>query len=145
MSDSGSQHYSLGAGLSWPLLDFGRVRSRITASEARAEQALAGYEQSIALALEETEGALTQFTRNAQQSERLAAASRDAEDASRLAGLRFNAGSVDFLVVLDAQRQALSTRDTLVQAQVGQATALVAVYRALGGGWPQEPPALASR
>ena len=41
--------------------------------------------------------------------------------------------------VLDAQRQALTTRDALVQAQVGQATALVAVYRALGGGWPQQP------
>jgi len=90
------------------------------------------------VALEETEGTLTQFTRNAQQSERLAAAAGDAEDAFRLASLRFNAGSVDFLVVLDAQRQALLTRDALVQAQVAQATGLVAVYRALGGGWPQE-------
>jgi len=125
------------------VLDFGRVRSRIAASEARAEQALAGYEQSVALALEETEGTLTQFTRDAQQRERLAAAAANAEDAFRLASLRFQAGSVDFLVVLDAQRQALLTRDALVQAQVAQATGLVAVYRALGGGWPQQPAALA--
>ena len=143
LGSSGSQQYAVGAGLTWPLLDFGRVRSRIGASEARAEQALASYEQSVAVALEETEGALTQFTRNAQQSERLAAAAGDAEDAARLAALRFNAGSVDFLVVLDAQRQALATRDALVQAQAGQATALVAVYRALGGGWPQEHAAIA--
>ena len=141
LGESGSQQYSFGAGLSWPLLDFGRVRSRITASEARAEQALASYEQSVSLALEETEGALTQFTRNAQQSERLGSAAREADDAARLAGLRFDAGYVDFLAVLDAQRQALTTRDTLVQARVGQATALVAVYRALGGGWPTDPPA----
>ncbi|HSC65510.1 MAG TPA: efflux transporter outer membrane subunit [Caldimonas sp.] len=138
LGNSSSQQYALGAGLTWPVLDFGRVRSRISASEARAQQALASYEQSVALALEETEGTLTQFTRNAQQSERLAAAAADAEDAFRLASLRFNAGSVDFLVVLDAQRQALLTRDALVQAQVAQATGLVAVYRALGGGWPQE-------
>ena len=138
LGNGSSQQYALGAGLTWPVLDFGRVRSRISASEARADQALASYEQSVAVALEETEGTLTQFTRNAQQSERLAAAAGDAEDAFRLASLRFNAGSVDFLVVLDAQRQALLTRDALVQAQVAQATGLVAVYRALGGGWPQE-------
>ncbi|MDQ6629617.1 MAG: efflux transporter outer membrane subunit, partial [Pseudomonadota bacterium] len=145
LGDSGSRQYSFGAGLTWPLLDFGRVRSRIGASEARAEQALAGYEQSVAVALEETEGALSQFTRNAQQSERLDAATRDAEDAARLAALRFDAGSIDFLVLLDAQRQALASRDTLVQARVGQATALVAVYRALGGGWPQDASAIAGR
>jgi len=133
-----SQLYTLGAGLTWSVLDFGRVRSRISASEARAQQALAAYEQSVAVALEETEGTLTQFTRNAQRGERLAAAAADAEDAFRIATLRFHAGSVDFLVVLDAQRQALTTRDALVQAEIAQATGLVAVYRALGGGWPQQ-------
>ena len=111
------------------------MRSRIAASEARALQALAGYEQTVATALEETEGALTQFTRSAQQTERLASAARNAEEATRLARLRFDAGAVDFLIVLDAERQTLSARDALVQAQVGQATALVSVYRALGGGW----------
>ena len=140
LGDSETQQYGFGASLNWPVLDFGRARSRISASEARADQALTSYQQAVALALEETEGSLTQFTRNAQQSERLGAAARDAEDASNLAALRFDAGSVDFLAVLDAQRQALSTRDALVQARVGQATALVAVYRALGGGWPQQSP-----
>jgi len=137
LGNASTQQYAVGAGLTWPLLDFGRVRSRISASQARAEQALAGYEQSVAVALEETEGTLTQFTRDAQQRERLAAAAADAQDAFRLATLRFQAGSVDFLVVLDSQRQALITRDALVQAEVAQATGLVAVYRALGGGWPQ--------
>ena len=145
LGESGTQQLAFGAGLTWPVLDFGRVRSRIAASEARAEQALASYEQSVAQALEETEGALTQFTRNAQQSERLEGAAGDAEDAARLAGLRFDAGSIDFLIVLDAQRQALAARDAFVQARVGQATALVAVYRALGGGWPQGAPGTASR
>jgi len=143
LGNGNTQQYALGAGLTWPVLDFGRVRSRISASQARADQALSGYEQSVAVALEEAEGTLTQFTRNAQQGERLAAAAGAAEDAFRLASLRFQAGSVDFLVVLDAQRQALLTRDALVQAQVAQATGLVAVYRALGGGWPQQPAALA--
>jgi outer membrane protein, multidrug efflux system len=135
LGSSDSQQYSLGAGLTWPLLDFGRVRSRIGASEARATQALASYEQTVATALEETEGALSQFTRAAQQAERLASSTRNADEATRLSRLRFNAGSVDLLIVLDAERQALISRDALVQAQVGQAIALVTVYRSLGGGW----------
>ncbi|EWS53101.1 Cation efflux system protein CusC precursor [Methylibium sp. T29] len=88
---SESAIYSLGAGLSWSVLDFGRVRSRIAASEARAQASLASYEQTVATALEETEGALTQFTRNAQRAERLDRAARSAEEAAGLARLRYDA------------------------------------------------------
>jgi multidrug efflux system outer membrane protein len=130
-----AQQNGFGAALSWPLLDFGRVRSRIGISEARASQALANYEQAVATALEETEGAMAQFTRSAQQAERLAGSARDAEEATRLSRIRFGAGAVDLLIVLDAERQALAARDALVQAQTAQATALVSVYRSLGGGW----------
>jgi multidrug efflux system outer membrane protein len=130
-----SQQYSIGAGLTWPLLDFGRVRSRIDASQARSVQSLANYEQTVATALEETESALSQFTRAAQQSDRLASSARNADEAVRLSRIRFDAGSVDLLIVLDAERQALGVHDAWVQAQVGQATGLVSVYRSLGGGW----------
>jgi outer membrane protein, multidrug efflux system len=141
LGESPSQQYSLGAGLTWPVLDFGRVRSRIAASEARAQQALASYEQTVATALEETEGALSQFTRSAQQAEKLASAARNAETAARISRVRFDAGAADFLTVLDAERQTLAARDALVQAQTGQATALVSIYRALGGGWSEAPQA----
>ena len=145
LGESSTQQYSLGAGLTWPLLDFGRVRSRIAANEARALQALAGYEQTVATALEETEGALSQFSHAAEQTDKLASAARNAEEAARLSKLRFDAGAVDFLIVLDAERQSLAARDALVQSQVGQATALVSVYRALGGGWRDAAvPALAA-
>lgn len=133
-----SEEYSGGAGLIWPLLDFGRVRSRIRANQAAAEQALARYEQTVATALEETEGSLSQFSRNAKQAERLASATESANEATRLSRLRFDAGSVDLLIVLDAERQSLAAQDSLVQAQVGQAVALVDVYRSLGGGWNPE-------
>ena len=130
-----SDEYSYGAGLVWPILDFGRVRSRIHANEAVAAQALASYEQTVAVALEETEGALSQFSRSAHQADLMARATRSADEATRLSRLRFTAGSVDLLIVLDAERQSLAAQDTLVQAQVGQATALISVYRSLGGGW----------
>jgi multidrug efflux system outer membrane protein len=92
-------------------------------------------EQTVAMALEETEGAFSAYTRNAQRAERLFAAATSAQEAAQLAHLRFDSGVTDFLVVLDAERKVLSNRDQLAQAQTDTATALVSVYRALGGGW----------
>ncbi len=136
--------HSLGAALSWAPFDLGTLRSRVKASEARAQASLATYEQTVATALEETEGAFSGFTRNAQRAEKLELAARSAEEAAQLARLRYEVGSTDFLVVLDAEREVLSNRDQLVQAQVGTATSLVAVYRALGGGWAAPVPAAAA-
>jgi outer membrane protein, multidrug efflux system len=127
--------YSIGAGISWTLLDFGRIRGRIDASDARAQAALASYEQTVATALEETEGALTQFTRNTQRADKLAQAAESSEAAAKLARLRFEVGVSDFFAVLDAEREALRNRDLFVQSQTASATSLVVVYRAIGGGW----------
>ena len=133
--DTVSRNTSLGAFLSWDVFNFGRLRARVDASEARTEQALISYEQTVQLALEETESALTQFNRSGQQAARLGNAAASADEAERLARIRFEAGASDFLSVLDAQRSALQARDSWVQAQVANVTALVDVYRALGGGW----------
>jgi outer membrane protein, multidrug efflux system len=130
-----SARYSLGAALSWTPFDLGSVRSRIRASEARAQQSLATFEQAVAVALEETEGAFSNYTRNVQRAQKLDQAARSADEAAGLARARYEAGATDFLAVLDAEREALGNRDQQVQAQVGAATAIVAVYRALGGGW----------
>lgn len=133
--DSDARSTNLGAALAWTPLDFGRVRSRIAASEARQQAALATWEQTVANAIEETETALSAYTRSAQQTARLEAAARHAEEAARLARIRFEAGASDFLTVLDAERSVLAARDALVQAQAGTVGSLVGVYRALGGGW----------
>ena len=130
-----SQRFAAGATFSWTLLDFGRIRARIAASEARAQQDLAAYEQTLATALEETEGAFAQFSRSAQRRDSLSRAETSSGEATRLSRLRYEAGVTDFLAVLDAEREALSVRDALAQADVAQATSLVGVYRALGGGW----------
>ncbi len=144
LGTSDALRYSLGAGLSWTPLDSGQIRARIGASEARAQASLASYEQTVAAALEETEGAFSGYSRSVQRATPLARAARSAEEAAQLARLRFEAGVTDFSVVLDAEREALSSRDQSVQAQVVTATALVAVYRALGGGWSTPTSASAS-
>ena len=137
--DSASARYAAGAGISWTPFDGGATRARIRGSEARAQQSLAVFDQTVALALEETEGAFSAYTRNTQRADRLDEAARQADEAARLARIRYDAGVTDFLAVLDAEREVLTNRDQLVQARVGTATALVNVYRALGGGWT--PPA----
>ncbi|HEU4460476.1 MAG TPA: TolC family protein [Methylibium sp.] len=145
LGKSESGIYSLGVGVTWTPFDLGAIRSRIAATEARAQQSLANYEQTVALALEETEGAFSGFNRNAQRADKLDVAARSAEEAADLARKRFDAGVTDFLVVLDAEREVLSQRDQLVQARVATATSLVGVYRALGGGWSAPDAALAAR
>jgi len=128
-------YYNLGASIAWTVFDFGRIRSRIVQREARADSALAQYEKTVLTALEETEGALITFNRNQRRAESLFKAARASERAAELARLRFEAGVTDFLVVLDAERQLLNDRDGLAQAQTDAGTSLVAVYKALGGGW----------
>ena len=132
-------YYNLGASMAWTVLDFGRIRSRIRQNEARADAALAQYQKTVLIALEETDGALIGLDRNQRRAESLYKAARASEQAAKLARARFEAGVTDFLTVLDAERQLLADRDGLAQAQTDAGTSLVAVYKALGGGWPDSP------
>ncbi|MCW5658763.1 MAG: TolC family protein [Burkholderiaceae bacterium] len=131
--DGSAYVYNLGAQLVWNMLDFGRVRAQIAAADARVEAVLAAWERTVLTALEETEAALATYTRTQQQAERLFEAARSAEAAARIARARFDAGVIDFLVVLDAERELLAARDRLALSQSNAATSLVGVYKALAG------------
>jgi multidrug efflux system outer membrane protein len=135
LTKGASYAYNLGAQLTWNLLDFGRIRANIAAADARGEAAAANYERAVLAALEETEGAFVNYTRSQQQAALLYDAVVSSEQAALIARERFAVGSTDFLVVLDAERELLSARDRLAQAQAGAAGSLVVVYKALAGGW----------
>lgn len=130
-----SQTYRIGPSISWAFLNLGRVRANIQASEARSDAALASYEQTVLRALEETEGALITFNRAEARKTSLRSAAEQSEIAARLARARFDAGVADFLTVLDAERRLLEDQDRLAQGETAAATSLIAVYKALGGGW----------
>jgi multidrug efflux system outer membrane protein len=127
--------WNLGASLAWTLFDGGALRARLASASAQGEAALASYDKAVLAALEDTEGALVAYTRGQQQVELLFAAAQSADKAAQLARARFEAGSSDFLAVLDAERELLAARERLVRAQAGAADSLVGVYRALAGGW----------
>jgi multidrug efflux system outer membrane protein len=135
LDQGNAYNYSLGASLVWTVLDFGRLRAQLGAASARGDAAVAAYEKTVLGALEETEGALAAFTRSQRETDALYGAARAAGQAAELARARFGAGRSDFLAVLDAEREQLAARDRLAQSVTGSATALVAVYRALAGGW----------
>jgi NodT family efflux transporter outer membrane factor (OMF) lipoprotein len=140
LKTGGAFYDSLGAGITWNVLDFGRIRSRIQRSEVQAETALLIYEKTVLLALEETESALATLDANQQQSLALYRALQQAHIALNTAQQRFKAGAVDRSVVLSAERQVLQSQDAFMQAQTISATALVSVYKALGGGWHNGQP-----
>jgi multidrug efflux system outer membrane protein len=135
LGKGGSDTFAVGPSIFWAAFDLGRVRARISAADARTEAALAQYEQRILLALEETENALVDFNRQQARRDLLSASARASEKAMGLARQRYQAGVTDFLTVLDAERTLLAAQDQLANSETRTATALVAVYKALGGGW----------
>jgi outer membrane protein TolC len=127
-------------GVDWSFLDVGRVRARIAAAGANAAAALARYEQTVLLALEDTENALVVLAHARREDEHLERAAGDSARAARLARVRFDAGAADLLDVLDAERSKLAAEDAFADGRTRTATALVGLYRALAGGWPTRAP-----
>lgn len=136
-----SQAYAFGPAIGWAFLDLSRVRARIAASNAGAEAQLALYEGTVLRALEETENALVSYARAQQEVRHLGNSAEASARAAALARLRFEGGAADFLHVLDAERSQLDAEDRLAQGQARTATALIAVYKAVSGGWPDRPAA----
>jgi outer membrane protein, multidrug efflux system len=129
--------FSAGPSISWAAFDLGRVRARISSAKAQTDAALASYEGSVLNALEDTEGALISYGRSQSRREALKVAAAASDKAADLAQRRFEGGLIDFLEVLDAERTALSAELLLSQSRTDAATSLIAVYKALGGGWIQ--------
>jgi multidrug efflux system outer membrane protein len=132
---SGAAAYTFGPSIRWAALDLGKVAARIRAADARAEADLNAYEQTVLLALEETENALVEFGRQRARRDQLIEAVQASEQAASLADTRYQAGATDFLTTLDAQRTLLSLQLQLAESRTRTVTALVALYKALGGGW----------
>jgi multidrug efflux system outer membrane protein len=121
--------------LSWPLLDLGRVKTRVDEARAGQVQAEARFQQSVLNAQEEAETSLTSYHRARERLEHLDDAAVASERATELARLRFEGGATGFLEVLDAERTLLEAQDRLALGRREATTLLVAVYRAFGGGW----------
>jgi outer membrane protein, multidrug efflux system len=136
--DADSRTVSLGGAVRWRVLDFGRIAGNVEVANAREEQAAAVYETTVLASLRDVEDALTLLAEERSRRTSLVAAETASRRAADLAGRLWTGGRTDFLAVLQAQRDLFSAQDALVQSDRRSSEDLVALYKALGGGWEIE-------
>lgn len=134
----------LGLSVDWSFLDAGRVRARIAASDAAAAGLLSTYQQTVLLALEDTENALVRYARTRSEDEHLERAAVDSSHAVQLAHEQLQAGTIGVYEVLDAEREQLRAQDAFAEGRTRGALAAVALFKELAGGWPQHMAAYTS-
>jgi outer membrane protein TolC len=133
------------AGVSQAIFNGGRLNAQVRSSRAAADGAFAGYKSTVLTALEDIENAIFAL-QAAQERERQFTVALDASNNSAiLARSQYRSGLTDFTTLNTQEGALISARDGLVQARSDKATALIALYTALGGGWdasviPAAPP-----
>ncbi len=138
--DTNSRYWSVGPlSVRWPIFDSGRIRSNIRVQEARHEQTVIAYERTVLEAYEEVAGALVGYAQVRLRRDALINAVDADQRAVDLANELWKQGLTDFLNVLDTQGDLFDLEDQLAASDAEVTTNLIALYKALGGGW--EPPA----
>jgi multidrug efflux system outer membrane protein len=127
--------WSFGAGLTQPIFNAGRTRSRVALSKAQQEEAVLAYQQTIQQSLREVSDALVGYRKGRDFREQQQLLNRAAADARRLADIRYRGGATSYLEVLDSDTRMFSAELGVTQAELSELLSLVQVYRALGGGW----------
>jgi len=135
LADWRSRFGNLAPGVSWNLFDAGRIRSNIQVQNQRERQALYRYQQNVLTAMEDVENALTAHAKEQSRRQLLQQSVEQSRRAVELANTLYQGGARDFLNVIDAERALALAEDQLVQSDRLISTDLVALYKALGGGW----------
>lgn len=145
LGNSGTDTFSFSPRIEWVAFNLGRVDAQIDAADARTQARIAEFEQQVLVALEETDNALQNFSREEERRSGLQRALRASNQAADIANKKFEVGSSDFLTVLDAQRSQLVVSAELAQSDMQVLLNLVAVYKSLGGGWEFAQESVANR
>ena len=142
--NTSSLTYGIGPSVSWSILNWGQVRSNIDQQKAIRIQAFLNYRQTVLQALDDVNSALAAYTREQLHEKLLFEAVAQNQKAVDYSTQLFENGLTDFLNVLSAQQALYISQDALVQSQSAVSTDLVALYKALGGGWESAPAAAAT-
>ena len=137
LGDDASYRFSVGPLISWSFPNVFAARARIEQAGAGADVALATFDQTVLLALQETETALANYANELDRRAALQAARDEAATAARLSRLRFDAGADSFLTVLDAERTLASSDAQLAASDALVTTYQIALFKALAGGWSE--------
>lgn len=127
--------YGIGPTVQWNVFDGGRIRSNIKARDAVAREALTSYERAVLLALEDAENAFVAYVQEGERRDALERSARAAQQSVDLVKDLYRTGLVDFQNVLDMERSLFLEQDQLAASEGRVTQNLIAIYRALGGGW----------
>ena len=133
----GSRQWSIGPAISLPIFDGGRRRAVVEVRKLDQQQAAVAYQQTVLRAWHEIETALSGYSAEQERNRELATALAASREAYDIARVRYNHGLINYLAELDARRTLLQTERAHSQSNIQLGTQLVAVYKALGGGWPE--------
>jgi NodT family efflux transporter outer membrane factor (OMF) lipoprotein len=131
----GSNFWRIGPSIQWPILNLKRILNNIEATKAVREETLARYEKTVLLSLEEVENALVLLFQEKERALALGQAVESNSLAVELAVQRYKSGLQSYLSVLDAESALFTAQDQLAQSRQNRAVGLIALYKALGGGW----------
>ena len=133
--DVDSLAYTAGGSFVWPFLNYDRIRNNIRIEDARLQQALVNYRDTVIRAASEAENAIATFVGSREQAKILADAVDSARRSNELSTLRFREGFSDYQRVLDSQQRLFNQQQRFVSNQANTVRSVVALYKALGGGW----------
>jgi len=132
---SGAGLWSVAAGAAQPIFTAGRTRSQVALAEARRQEATLSYEATIKEAFREVSDALIGYSKAREFREQQGLLFTAAQDARRLADIRYRGGATSYLEVLDADTRLFNAEIGQADARLSELTGFVELYRALGGGW----------
>ena len=124
-----------GPGLNWPIFNYGQITNAVRTQDAAFQQALLKYLNLVLKAQQEVQDNITRFFESKKSEQFLTTAARSATKATQLSIIRYREGETDYTSVLYAEQQQLRVQTSQVRSQGDVPLALVALYRALGGGW----------
>jgi multidrug efflux system outer membrane protein len=130
---------ALAAGLTQPLFDAGTLRGQLEQAKGRYDELLADYRKAVIQAFTDVENALTAWRFTTEQEALQRQAVTTAQRAADIARAQMIAGTVDITTVLQAETTLFNDQDLLAQVRLTRFQALLALYKALGGGWVQPP------
>ena len=132
---SSALNSNVGPSFQWNVLNYGRILNNVRLQDAKFQELVASYQQTVLRANQEAENGLVTFLRAQERTKLQTASVEDAEKAVKIVLAQYRAGAVDFTRVTQLEQFLVQQQDVLTQAQGEIATGLVQVYKALGGGW----------
>ncbi len=133
--DSDSFSFVGGPAFSWNILNYGRIKSNVRVQDARFQQAIVGYQDTVLRAYQEVENAIVGFLESKKETGFRFESATAAKRSSEIANIQYREGAVDFQRVIDSDRALVSQQDLWTSARGQIAIDLIAMYKALGGGW----------